>query len=241
MAEKLSIVDLQQDLFFALMSWPNIDTINVVQQRKMRIQNVIDYALIYTTARKSRSGIGILVEMPTFENDSKSAPGPATRLIVSLVVMENPILNMDGTGGTNVDAESLCELLSPFLHQWLIEGQGEFYPTAKPIAPANDLPPGCLGYRIAFAMEHSPAAITRATQPALTFNESEMTITLTNAGNSLDAEIYFTTDQTLPGSANSAAKKYEGPIPVEVGDVVRWCAWKSDWLPSAIGRATINL
>lgn len=236
----MNITDLQEDLFLALQSWDMVSKINVVQQRKMRLQSMADFATIYQTVRNGATGIGILVEMPTFQmSNNLAGPGPQTQLLVTLLVVECPPINLDPQQGTGTDAESVAELLLPFLHQWLIEGQGEMYPQSTPIAPANDLPLGCIGYRVAVKMEHSPLGITRVTQPSIAI-DGNFNVSLTDVSGLDGVDVIYTLDESAPCSANSTAVKYSGPFQVEVGDVVRWCAWKNGYTPSAIGRCVIT-
>lgn len=235
----MNIVDLQDDIFNCLLSWDMVDNINIVQQRKMRLQNMADFATIYHTARNGDVGIGILVEMPTFKmSNNLSGPGPQTELLVSLLVVECPPINLQDTG-TGTDAESVAELLLPFMHQWLIDGQGEMYPQDTPIAPANDLPEGCLGYRVSVKMQHAPdTSLARVPLPAQTIDGS-LNVTLADTSGK-DADVYYTLDESTPCAANSVATKYVGSFPTKAGDVVRWQAWVEGMLPSTIGSATIN-
>ncbi len=239
MSKKQNIVALQEDLFYSLMSWNMVEKLNIAQQRKKRLQNMADFATIYQTVRNGASGIGILVEMPKWRmSNNLSGPGPQTELLVSLLVVECPPINMVENGGTGTDAESVADLLLPFLHQWLIDGQGEFYPEATPIAEANDLPLGCLGYRVMVKMQHSNASLSRVPLPAQTIDGS-FNVTLTDASGLSDVDVFYTLDESPPCVANTVATKYVGPFVVAVGDVVRWQAWKKDYAPSTIGRAEI--
>lgn len=236
----MNIVNLQQDLYLSLLSWDMIEKINVVQQRKLRLEQQLDFATIYQTERNGGTGMGVLVEMPTFEmSNNLAGPGPQTVLLVTLLVVECPPINLEPSQGTGTDAESVAELLLPFLHQWLIEGQGEMYPQENPIAPANDLPPGCIGYRVAVKMQHSPLFLPRVTQPTIEIDDNFM-VTLTDVSGKTDVDVYYTLDETPPCSANSGATKYVEPFQTEAGDVVRWAAWKDGYCPSKIGRAEIN-
>lgn len=234
----MNIVDLQNDLFYCLRSWDMISTINVVQQRKMRLQSMVDFATIYQTPTNAKVGIGILVEMPSYKmSNNLSGPGPQTELLVSLLVVECPPINQNSLSGTGTDAESVADLLLTFLHQWLNEEQGELYPQDSPIAPASDLPPGTLGYRVSMKMQHSPQSLTRVTQPSIAIDGSfVVTLTGTNPG----TQIYYTLDGTTPASANPSAMKYSDPFQTEVGQTVRWQGWLDGYTPSTIGSAVVS-
>lgn len=236
----INIINLESDIYYGLLSWDNISNINVVQQRKQRLQNEMDWATIYETPRKNASGIGILVEMPTVRmSNNLSGPGPQTELLISVLVVECPPINLNPETGTGTDAESVGFLLLPFFHQWLIEGQGEIYPMDTPMAPARDIPNGCIGYRIAFKMQHSPLFITRVTQPSITIDINS-NVTLTDISGLPAVDVYYTLDQSTPCAANTSAVKYVGPFSTNLGDVVRWQAWSVGYTPSAIGQATVG-
>ena len=235
-----NIVNLQDDLYYALLSWDLIKTINVMQMRKMRLQSDLDFATIYQTPRNGCAGIGIVVEMPTYlMSNNLSGPGPQTELLVTLLVVECPPINLVQGAGTGTDAESVADLLLTLLHQWLIEGQGEIYPQSAPIAPANDCPLGTLGYRVSVKMQHSSPSILRVTQPSITIDGS-FNVTLTELSGLPGVQIYFTVDQSPPCSSNPNARLYAGPFQTVVGTVVRWEAWAAGYTPSSIGQAVIT-
>ena len=236
----MNIVSLQDDIYYTLKTWAMVENINVASQRKMRAQSMIDFATIYQTVRNGAAGIGILVEMPSFEmSPNISGPGPQTVLVVSVLVVECPPINLTPQSGTGTDAEAVSQLVLTLLHQWLIEGEGELYPDSSPISPASDVPPGCIGYRVRVKMQHSPVSILRVTQPSITIDD-QFIVTLTEQTGLPDVDVYWTLDESAPCAANVAATKYTGPFQTQAGDVVRWQAWKRDRTPSAVGRATIE-
>ena len=234
----MNIVDLQNDIFYSLKSWDMVANINVVLQRKLRLDSMVSFAQIYQTPANGCSGIGILVEMPSYKmSNNLSGPGPQTELLVSLLVIECPPINLNSQTGTGTDAESVAALLLPFLHQWLDEGQGEMYPQDTPIAPANDLPPGTLGYRVSVKMQHSPMFLPRVTQPTISIDGS-FNVTLSGVTNG--TAIYYTLDGTTPAVANQTAVKYTGPFQTTVGQTVRWQGWIAGYTPSNIGSAIVG-
>ena len=236
----MNIVDLQDDLLNCLLAWDLIQNINVVQQRKMQLQSQADFATIYQTERNGASGIGILIEMPSYKmSNNLSGPGPQTELLVSLLVVECPPVNLVAESGTGTDAESVSDLLLSFLHQFLIDGQGEIYPQDSPITPANDIPNGCLGYRVSAKMQHAPdLSLSRISLPSQTIDGSFLVTLTDTSGKSPD--IYYTLDESTPCASNSVATKYDQPFTVEAGDTIRWQAWLKGCLPSTIGKATAN-
>ena len=63
---------------------------------------------------------------------------------------------------------------------------------------------------------------------------------LANGATTPDADIYFTLDGSLPGSAGPAAAKYAGPVALASGQIINYAAWRADRLPSHIGSRKIS-
>jgi len=233
------IIALESDLTSTLLSWDMVQTVNIVQQRKLRLQNMADFATIYQSPRNGASGLGIYVEMPTWRmSNNISGPGPQTVLAVTLLVIECPPINL-AQNGSGLDAETVAELCLSLMHHWLIDQQGEMYPQANPITPAEDVPLGCLGYRVSMLMQHSPLTLTRVTLPAQTISPL-LLVTLTDISGLPGVETYFTIDGSTPCVANSVALKYSAPFSVTVGQTLRWQAYAPGCIPSTIGSATVT-
>jgi hypothetical protein len=66
------------------------------------------------------------------------------------------------------------------------------------------------------------------------------TYTLGNGANSPDADIYYSLDRSLPGRANLKAKLYQGPLDLQVGQIITFAAWRPNLLPSHISVKIIT-
>lgn len=241
----LSVVALQEDIAFMLLSWDALSTVNVVQQRKMALWSEVDMATFFQTPRNGVSGMGAIVEMPSFVMDENtSAPGPQVDLNISVLVVEWPSVNVGPSGG-NQDCESVAEMILAFLHQWYIENQGELYPDQAPIVPATDAPPGTRGYRVKLRLKHAITPFQRVTCPTMSIDGS-FNVTLTPDPAQPVPQIYYTLDQTTPGPGNTnvgSVLQYTGPFPTVLGQVVRWAAFNPGqtphYMPSAVGWGEI--
>lgn len=232
------LVKLQQDLFHGLLSWAPLQNVNIVLLRKLRLENEVSQDTIWQTPRNGRSGAGLLVEMPTIENVSSNAPDPEDIVVISVAALEEPNLNFGPTTGTLLDAESIARLARTFMRRWFVRDTGEFYDRPRPIVPAEEFP-NVIAYRASAAVRVTATPFTTLTVPTIAVDGS-FVVTLTPAAGQEDAEIYYTLDDSLPGKGNSAALLYTGPFQTAVGDIVRWCSWKTgDYLPSLVDRATI--
>ncbi len=240
--QKNAVVQIQEDLTYGLLSWDALDRINVVQERKLRMRASedadVDVSSVWTTPRNGRSGCGVLVEMPTIEVAHVAGPGPQLILVVSLLVLEQPDENMSPTKGTLLDAETVARLGLRFLHGWFLASKGEIYPQRQPIQPASEDWPGLIAYRVACGMFLVDEGWQRLSTP--TVSEAGLLVTLTPPGDHPDAVVYYTTDDSLPGSGTPGAVVYTEPFAVPSGTVVRFGAYKEGYLPSAIDRVVIS-
>jgi hypothetical protein len=233
---------LQEDLFYTLTTWDALNTVNIVQYRKLRIISEVNLGLICMTSRNGSSGMGIVIEMPRVlaDPEAMSAPGPNTILAVSLLVVEIPTLNKSQSGSAFESSEQLADdFLKPFLHQWFVQGQGELYPDSEIVVPENAVPVGQIAHRVNFKIIHAPPNVQRVTAPTASIDGS-FNVTLTNSSNNPNAAIFFTLDQSTPAQTNPAAQAYTGPFVTVPGQVLRWMAFQSGMLPSAIDEQTIN-
>lgn len=230
------LVLMQDDIALGLESWDVLASVNIVQDRKLRLKQQVNADLICLALRNGRKGLGVLIEMPTIEVPSASAPGPQTDLLVSCVVIEEPLINFAPKTGTLMDAETGARYVLMFLHGWLLEGKGELFADRRAIAPTDDFP-GKVAYRVTCPVKLSDTVMERLSTPAIV-EDSPLTISLTHAVP--DVAMFYTLDGSYPGNANPAATPYEAPFTVEAGTLVRWSAFKPGYLPSAVGNATIN-
>jgi hypothetical protein len=233
--EVSKLVQLQDDLYAKLLSEPLLAQINIVQERKLTLENETDATLIWTTLRNGRKGCGILVEMPGIAVKSPNLPGPEHFYSIQIVVMEEPMTNFGPSTGTLQDAESVAERVLQCLCHVTIGDIGSIYAAATAIRPTQEFP-GVLAYRIALEMRSLIDPTGKTPLPAIAETAGEITLT---PGAATDA-IYYTTDDSFPGSGNAAAQAYSAPFTVPVGTVVRYAAYRAGLFGSDIGRVTVT-
>ncbi len=228
-------VQLQEDLTQVLLSVPQLDRINVVQLRKLRLQNVVDAAVIYTKARNGRAGCGILVEMPAAGVRKPNVPGPELNLICSFLVMEQPSINLNPLTGTQMTAEDVVQHILDILHQWQVDDLGAFYAAPKPFEPVES-EPGVISYRVRLDLINPREQTARTVQPII-LEESGV---ISFSGFAIGAKVFYTIDGSFPGLSNPARMEFATPFSAEVGTKIRWASYIDDNNPSDIGSAVVT-
>ncbi len=230
----IDLVQLQNDLTFAMQCAERLANVNIVQYRKLRLQSELDGSTVWLTDRNGRSGCGILVEMPEFHAVDANVPGPQGQISVSFAVLEEPNLNFASATGTLLSAEDVAQIIQDELHLGHFEGLGEFYCQGKSLAPANEFPPGIVAYRVTLNLRVAATQTARVNLPDI--SEAALSVTLTNTTDG--ADIYYTLDGTFPGPANPGAIKYTVPFDATGAAEVRWAAYKAGMVGSFVGQVT---
>jgi hypothetical protein len=86
-------VELQEHLYYGLLSESLLSNINVVLYRKLRLGSEINLDAIWQTPRNGKAGCGILVEMPALRVLHPNVSGPPGSLEISCAVLEEPNSN----------------------------------------------------------------------------------------------------------------------------------------------------
>jgi hypothetical protein len=243
------LLQLQADVFGLLMSADVLANVNIVSWRKLRVDSQVEWDSLWQTPRNGRSGAGILVWMPTLRTEHANLPA-GERVRLSISVVEEPNLNATPDTGTLISAEDLALAVKDLLHNQLIWGLAELVSQPDAITEDQDFE-NLLAYRVNFELVLARSKTARCDTP--TIGEAGDTITLTNGANTPAAEIYYTTDGTLPVNAaaldpvtgqsiNPASQLYTAPIPLAVGQslTLRWVAYQLGFNPSNVQQTTIT-
>lgn len=228
-------VTLQDDLTNVLLSTDFLANINIVQLRKLRLQNEINQAVIYTRTRNGRSGCGVLVEMPTCECKRPNVTGPVLDLVCPFLIAEQPAINMNVKTGTLLSAEEVAQRVLEVTHLWQNEGMGGLVSSPKPIEPVEYIA-GVVAYRVRLQLLNPRAQTARVLNVTSSVTDLEVTLACATTG----AEIYWTPDESFPGMSNPGATKYSAPFTVASGTIVRAAAYATDYLPSNVKRFTVS-
>jgi hypothetical protein len=230
----INLVQLQNDLLYALLSSEGLQNVNILQFRKMRIESEIDWSLVFLGQRAGRGGVGVIVEMPEASVDKPNIEGPMFELDLSFLVVENPTINLDATTGSGVSAEDVAQNILDLFHLWNIEGVGQLRAAGKVISDSNEFE-GCVCYRVTLRLMNPRGQTQRCAFPVFTATGSVWEITCSTES----ADIWFTTDETFPGrDVNSTARQYSGPFDCASGTVLRAVAYKDGMNMSAVKKIT---
>lgn len=242
----IDLVSLQNDLFGLLMSAPALNSVNIVLERKLLGQSEIQLDTVWQTVRNTRSGTGILIEMPTVEVPGEQAVGPKQNIRPSFVVFQNGDAALTPDTGSGLYAETLAQLVLDVLHMQEIQGIGTLYAINRTIEPARDYE-FINAYRVFLFLKSAQANQTNRTAPVtITNNSGTVTLTCATSG----ADIYYTTDGSFPDKAaldpvsgaaiNISSKLYSTPFAVNTGDVVRAAAYAFGYNAGQIARTAIT-
>ena len=244
---------MQEALYYGMLSCDLFAPLNLVLEKKFRADKTIQADSIWLTQRplsggNSACGAGLLVEMPRLTVDKPNSQ--VNHVIGSVVVFEERNLNFTPGVGTLKSAEQWAQLAVEFMRGWIIGQAGGLVVEPNAIAPARDwmtgdprmAENGIIALRGSVSQRAARPNYARVGTPTLSLDN--LTVTITNLPTSLDAEIYFTTDGSVPRSvpddAGAVAQRYTQPFSVSCGTLVQWVALKAGLLPSHIGAQVIS-
>ena len=232
---------LQEGLYLAFLACDLFAPLNIVLERKFRVDKTIEVDAIWQTPRGGKSGAGLLVEMPKL-----NVPHPNSQvntLLGSVVLFEERNLNFTPSVGTMVSAEQWAQLATEFMRGWIIGQSGGLVVEANAIMPADDWiggDGGVIALRASINQRVSRTIQARCSVPA--FDLQGTTVTLTSA----EPTIYYTLDGSFPGNPDDTAELggtsqiYTVPFEVTAGQVVNWMASAPGKFPSHVGTQLIT-
>jgi hypothetical protein len=238
-ANVVDFVALQMDCLAALLSAPQLAKVNFIAERKFLVQSDIEITSLWQTQRNGASGAGTLCEMPKIKVISPNVSGPAFELELGFVTMEQRDFNFTPTVGTFLTAEQISQLIFDVLHLAVLEPYGTL--RARGITPAYDwidAESGIISQRATLFLTSGRSQTPRVQPLTIIVANGLATLSTTTAG----AEIYYTLDGSFPSRAdggNAASLKYDSPIAVSSGDVLRAVGYLDGSNLSAARRFTV--
>jgi hypothetical protein len=235
-----NFIKFQNFVAHYLSSYNALDNVNIVtretllsSESRLPDETLAVEVLAYITPRNGRVGAGIIVEKPGFEVGSPNLPGPEGDLTLELLILEDRLTNAGPTEGTGLAADQIGQIIMDALHWQQFEGFGQMFCDRNAMTEAKDFQP-LSAYRLKFRLRMPRGQTTKVAQPTITENAGTITLACTT----VDAQIYYTTDETFPGRSNAAALLYGVPFPVEVGTVINVAAYCDGLTPSHLIQAT---
>ena len=227
------LLQLQTDVYEMVRAIEDLAYVNTVLLRRVLTGQEILNEQLTLTARNGRTGAGIVIEMPVVGVRQPNAPGPQADATISLLVLEQPELNLDASGGTQVTAEEIALTLLQSLHHWHLQGLGSLFALGNAIEPMNEFE-GHVGYRVTLGVQFAQDQLARVEPPVITWDTGVVTITCATVG----ASVYYTKDESFPTTTTAL---YGAPFTVTVDTVVRACAYLTGSLPSHVNRAEVDV
>ena len=250
----IDLIQLQDDLFGILMSAPQLQTVNIVEERKFLINSDVEIDAIWQTQRNNCSGNGLLIEIPDIIVDSDGVTGPPQSVELSFVNFQNgdaaliPPTTVAGqtepVQGGGLYAEQLEQFLVDILHLLNIGGLGTMIVKGRFSSPARDYA-GINARRTKIVMTPKQTAqTTRVALPIISVSAGTCTITEATPG----ASVYYTTDGSFPsnptiaiapiagGPINSKSQLYTAPFAVTAGQLIRAAGYLNGYNISPTAR-----
>ena len=212
----IDLIQVQRDLYGLLMSAPQLQRVNIVEERKFILEKMVEVEAIWQTVRPLNGtgyfGNGLLIEAPQIICDSNNVSGPPQTVILSFVSFQNgdaaftpPAPDMTGVNeaplqGGGLFAEQIEQYLVDLLQLQVIGGIGTMRVTGQFSEPARDYP-GVTARRTKINMTPRQTAQTpRTSIVAVSINNGNADLSTATAG----AQIYYTLDGSFPSNPNIA-------------------------------------
>lgn len=230
--------DLQADLVGRIEADAMFTTITVLDERKGLTESDVQMAISSMTAKGGRSGVATIVLAPTADDEMPDAVlGPLT-WSVTLLVIEDPLVNTDATTGTGYAAMTVARRLHRILKHYRAAGLVHAMVPGRPcISPAKtDFAP--VAVEVKFKCQEADAGREyKVGLPTISPAGGTVPQTVTLACATAGAGIYYTLDGTHPHSGNTTATLYTVPFSISTAKVLRVAAFKTGFVGSDINRA----
>lgn len=240
-----NFIRLQNFVAHALLCDTELDVINIVTREQLLAdesqlpdQTLAAEVLVYITPRQGRdgrTGCGIIVEKPEFRVNNPNLPGPEGDILLTLLILEDPLTNHGPQTGTLKPADQVAQRCLEVLHGYQLEGFGQLFADQAAMQAAQDFEP-LRGYRVRLRVRMPRNQADRVAQPTVTEDAGEVTLACATT----DARIFYTTDETFPGRSNSGAVEYTEPFTADVGTVIHAAAYKEGQPPSHVLKVTVT-
>ena len=237
----IDFTKLQNDLAHVLLGDAWLQNVNIITRWNLLLEDVkrpdrslAAETLAYLTSRNGRKGCGIIIEVPELSVASPNLPGPEFNLVVTALVIEDPLTNYGPQTGTLLPCDQVAQRIIEVGHNWPLLPHGELYAKGASITQAQDFEP-LRAFRARLNLKMPRTQTTRTAAPDIA--EAGGLITLTVPA---EAVAWFTTDGSFPGPANKAATQYSAPFTVTAGTELRWAAYAEGQLPSPAQHATVT-
>lgn len=237
-----ALLQFQDDIYTRLLSEVLLQNVNVAKLRVLQLSSEVENERVWLKARNGKSGVGIVVGMPSLEHNVPNVQGPERKMLIPVSTFEQPSINALASTGTGLEAEVVLDYHDALIHQTQLEGLGIVFCEAH--IPNLEAKGGIIRYDSVYVCEAPRTPIPKVITPAI--SSPALTVTLTNHATHPAAAIYYTTDGTCPGrnpvsgAALGTSTAYTVPFLVTSGAAVRWVAYQAGYAGSDVGHGIIT-
>lgn len=256
----VDLTALQNAIALVLLSDDRLNTVPILTEIKLHLDNEIAVDALWTLPRNSiqvrpntidlfqvnldgnlptvpgPTGAGLLVEMPEAKAISNNLTGPPLSWQIRIVAFEERNTNLTPDVGTFIMAEQLAQLVLDVLQLQYIYPFGSLKVSKNAVGPARDwetLQAGLVCWGCTVEVENGRVQTPRSQVCAMVFAAGSCTITCPDPA----AEIRYTTDGTPAVRRNPGSIIYAGPFAAATGTIVQVSSWKQGTLTSSITGA----
>jgi hypothetical protein len=220
------IQSLQDDIYFALLGDSEIAGVSIFRRRTplpkdvngnpivgdtVSIEDSLNNVLSGLSQRNGQTGAAIIVMLPDAALESGQNMTLPVFLKWKVRVVENQMFN-ESTGGTGLSSSQLSLHIAQFLQTRAFRGGNPL--RCDPAKAIEEISlPGYLVHEINGILSERIALRQKCLNP--TIDQVGATVTLACA--TPDARLWYTLDQSYPGSGNAAALLYAAPLALAAG------------------------
>jgi hypothetical protein len=228
-------IQLQEDVAGVLLGDAWLGAVNIITRERLIFEGnrMPDEALMvetlaYLTERNGKRGCGVIVEKPRFAVTLPNVPGPQGQLVVSCLVIEDPLEN-EGPTGTGQAADQVGQRILDVLHHWVLDGVGIFRAEGdNALSPATEWEP-LRAYTARVVIDANRGQTPRVARVVAAGEGAAVTLSSGTVG----CLIYYTLDGSFPAPGHGTL--YEGPVDA-TGMVLRAVGYMEGLVPSAVLR-----
>lgn len=211
------------------------DYTSVVPIRDLQTVTLIEQGLSGLKKKNGKSGSALQVLMPRLDVERPNPAGPITLGAVTCRCQELPSINY-GASGSTISAEEMALKCLDLFHLWSPGFVATLRAGKDAASPNLDFDPR-ITYDVIFTFDLALRQTSKVNTPQISVADGNVTIT---SGTS-DAEIYYTTDDSLPTKTPPNGTLYEGPFASPAaGTVIRAVGYKTDLSASNVTEHTIE-
>jgi hypothetical protein len=233
---------LQDDIFFALLSDAEIAGVSIFRRRTplpkdeagnpivgdtVSIDDSLNSVLSGLSQRNGQTGAAIIVMLPDMGLESGQNMTLPVFLKWKVRVVENQMFN-ESTGGTGLPSSQISLHVAQFLQTRAFRGGNPL--RCDPVKAIEEISlPGYLVHEINGILSERIALRDKCLNPAATQVDGAVTLSCATP----EARIWYTLDQSYPGSGNSAALLYAEPLSLAAGSYLLRFAAEADALQAS--------